>query len=77
MILVTGVRALNNDELLILASYAGVSGSQYQVAAEDILDTACSTKGGVRARTEERRSEAENPHLDRSAAAWLTRMAPP
>jgi CDP-diacylglycerol pyrophosphatase len=48
MIFVTDVWALNNDELLILASYAGVSGSQYQVAAEDILDTACSTKGGVR-----------------------------
>jgi hypothetical protein len=48
MIFVTDVRALNNDELLILASYAGASGSQYQVAAEDILDTACSTKRSVR-----------------------------
>jgi CDP-diacylglycerol pyrophosphatase len=47
MIFVTDVRALNNDELLILASYAGVSRSQYQVAAEDILETACSTKRGV------------------------------
>jgi hypothetical protein len=45
MIFVTGVRALSNDELLILASYAG---AQYQVEAESILDTACSTKGGVR-----------------------------
>jgi CDP-diacylglycerol pyrophosphatase len=45
MIFVTGVPALNNNELLILASYAG---AQYQVEAESILDTACSTKGGAR-----------------------------
>lgn len=43
-IFVTGVRALNNDELLVLASYTGAPG---RVEAEDILDTTCSPTGNV------------------------------
>jgi CDP-diacylglycerol pyrophosphatase len=48
-IFVTGVRALNNDELLVLASYTGVRGPQYQVETEDILDTTCLSPGNVHA----------------------------
>ena len=42
-IFVTSVRALNSDELLVLASYAGVPG--HGIEAEAVLDTACSRKG--------------------------------
>ncbi len=45
MIFVTEVR-VEIEEMLILASDADASASSYQVAAEDVIDLACSTRSG-------------------------------